>query len=91
MPHGDKEKKHFLQKSLEDLKALSPPKYQVASLLYTAEMLEAETERDPLLSVCFGNRSAALYELKKYDVSLCLPEKPAVKPTSEAANRAGFP
>lgn len=33
------------------------------------ETVHASTETDPLLSQCFGNRSAVLYEMEKYNAS----------------------
>lgn len=48
-------------------------KHKVAELIYAAEeaapVSMAEKE-PPILAQCFGNRSAVLYEMQKYNASL---------------------
>ena len=73
-PYNTEDQQQFLTESLEILKQF-PSKHKVAKSLYAAEIAaEVTNERDPLLSFCFGNRSAVLHEMERYDVSMLLCE-----------------
>lgn len=69
-PFNEEDECHFLDQSLEIMRQKNPSKYKVAKLLYaTTTTTYGGAEKDALLSQCFGNRSAVLYEMKKYNAS----------------------
>lgn len=63
----------FLRDGMEALQTSAPFKRGVAESLYGCMSLscgsEKSTNQDPLISQCFGNRSAVIFELGKYEVS----------------------
>lgn len=71
-PYSSEDQRQFLASSLDLLKCSSSSKYEVAASLHvhptSTETATPTAEKDPLLSQCFGNKSAVLYEMNKYKV-----------------------
>ena len=62
-PYNPEEIKEFLREGIE---ALSDSKKQVAEAM---SLDQSSSDRAQLLPQCYGNRSAILFELEKYEVS----------------------
>ena len=71
--NNEGDKQHFLTECMEVLQTLAPFKREVAESFYGSTLLSCGSEnlanQDPLLSQCFGNRSAVNFELGKYEAS----------------------
>ena len=74
-------RKEILEQHLASLRTRSPAKHKVASKLHSISGSSEnvypsapEKQSCPLLATCFGNRSAALYELGQTKVMLYLRE-----------------